>query len=126
MTTQNYKLENAYRAINGVAKATDMAVANIKVFTKLLQGLEPVLIPYFDKRREVTKEYTEKDGEGKFVITDQIVLQEKVEELAKSEVEFESEKFNVTLKKGEKWFSIEFNKSLEDLYGDNFNLVEVE
>jgi hypothetical protein len=124
--TQNYKLDNAYRAIQGVTKVTDMSVANIKVFTKLLQALEPVLVPYFDERRDETKKFTDKDAEGKFIITDQIALQEVVEELAKKEIEFTSEKFNITLKKGEKWFSIEFNKALEDLYGDNFNLVEVE
>lgn len=124
--TQNYKLDNAYRAIQGVTKVTDMSVANIKVFTKLLQGLEPILVPYFDERRDETKKFTDKDQDGKFIITDQIALQEAVEVLAKKEIEFESEKFNVTLKKGEKWFSIEFNKALEDLYGDNFNLVEVE
>ena len=124
--TQNYKLDNAYRAISGVAKITDMSVANIKVFTKLLQDLEPALVPYFDERRDVTKGFTDKDAEGKFIITDQIALQEAVEILAKKDIEFVSEKFNVTLKKGEKWFSIEFNKALEDLYGDNFNLVEVE
>ena len=124
--TQNYKLDNAYRAIQGVTKVTDMSVANIKVFTKLLQGLEPILVPYFDERRDATKQFSDKDAEGKFIITDQIALQEAVEVFAKEEIEFASEKFNVTLKKGEKWFSIEFNKALEDLYGDNFNLVEVE
>jgi len=124
--TQNYKLDNAYRAINGVAKLTDLSVSNIKTFTKLLQELEPVLVPYFDARREETKKFTTQDGDGKFVITDQLGLQEAVEVMAKEEIEFETEKFNVTLKKGEKWFSIEFNKALEDLYGDDFNLVEVE
>lgn len=123
---QNYKLDNAYRAIQGVTKVTDMSVSNIKVFTKLLQGLEPALIPYFDKRRDETKKFTDKDAEGKIIITDQMALQEAVEVLAKEETEFQSEKFNITLKKGEKWFSIEFNKALEDLYGNDFNLVEVE
>jgi len=123
---QNYKLDNAYRAIQSVAKINDMSVSNIKVFTKLLQELEPILVPYFDERREVTKTFTDKDAEGKFIITDQIALQEAVEELAKKEIEFTSEKFNVTIKKTDKWFSIDFNKALEDLYGDNFNLVEVE
>lgn len=123
---QNYKLDNAYRAIQSVAKINDMTVSNIKVFTKLLQELEPILVPYFDKRREVTKSFTDKDAEGKFIITDQIALQEAVEELAKEEVEFTSEKFNVTIKKTDKWFSIDFNKALEDLYGESFNLVEVE
>lgn len=123
---QNYKLENAYRAIQSVAKATDMSVANIKVFTKLLQELEPVLIPYFDARRDETKKFTDKDKDGKYIVTDQIALQEAIETMAKQEVDFTSEKFNITIKKGEKRFSIEFNKALEDLYGDNFNLVEVE
>lgn len=123
---QNYKLENAYRVIQSVAKATDMSVSNIKVFTKLLQELEPVLIPYFDARRDETKKFTDKDGEGKYIVTDQIALQEAIESMAKQEVEFTSEKFNVTVKKTDKRFSIEFNKALEDLYGDNFNLVEVE
>lgn len=124
--TQNYKLDNAYRAISSVAKITDMSVANVKVFTKLLQGLEPILVPYFDARRDVTKEFTDKDQDGKFIVTDQIALQEAVEKMAKEEVEFSVEKFNLTLKKGEKWFSVEFNKAMEDLYGDSYNLVEVE
>lgn len=123
---QNYKLENAYRAIQSVAKATDMSVANIKTFTKLLQQVEPILVPYFDERREVTKKFTTQDENGKYVVTDQIALQEAVEKLAKSEVDFTSDKFNITIKKGEKRFSIEFNKAMEDLYGDSFNLVEVE
>ena len=126
MQIEKYKLENAYRAINKVASTEGLKVSNVKVFTTLLKGLEPLLIPYFDERRDVTKTFTVVKEGGKPEITDQIALQEAVEELAKQTVEFSAEKFNVTYGRGDKWLTVEINKALTDLYGDLFNLVEVD
>ena len=131
---EQYKLENLFIAINGnpqrpgsgIKNLEGLSTKNIQVLTTVLQSLEKMLSPYFDKRREISKDFITEDENGKKVFTDQVALQEKLEELAKEEVEFEATKINIIYSKTDKWLTIDLNKAFTDVYGDNFNLVETD
>lgn len=131
---EHYKLENLFNAINGnpqrpgtgIRNLEGLSTKNVQMLTSVLQSLEKVLSPYFDKRREISKEFITKDDSGKSVFTDQVVLQEKLEELAKEQVEFDGGKINLVYGKADKWLTVELNKAFTDVYGEGFNLVDVD
>lgn len=123
---ENYKLEGLYNALAKVRQLEGINVKNVQTFTKVLSDLEGVLISYFDKRREITKGYVTVNAEGKQEISDQVKLQDEIEELAKTMTEFTTEKINLLYTKGDKWFNVELNKAFVDVYGENYNLVDVE
>jgi len=121
-----YKLENLFNAVNKIRGLEGLKTVNIKMITTVLTNLEKLLTTYFDKRREISKEFIVTDADGKKSFTDQVALQEKLEVLAKETVEFPTEKINVVYNKTDKWLTVDLNKAFTDVYGDNFNLVEVD
>jgi len=131
---EHYKLENLFNAINGnpqdprsgLKNLEGLSTKNVKTLTEVLKSLEGVLTVYFDRRRDISKEFIVTDDAGKKSFTDQVALQEKLEELAKEQVEFDASKVNLVYAKSDKWLTVTINKAFTDVYGDNFNLVELD
>jgi hypothetical protein len=123
---ENYKLEALYNGLAWLKKLEGINVKNVQTFTKILSDLEWFLIPYFDKRREITKKYLKTTEDGKQEIENQVALQEEIEVLARQTTDFKVEKINIIYSKWDKWFNVELNKALSDVYWDLYNLVEVE